>query len=115
MARFVCLLVCLFTPAVLHAQEKEKPKQKPAFLGVQIAVGKQEGTIIVTLVIPDSPAEKAGLKAGDRLVRVNGVKPATLATAVKVIRSLKPNKKAKLLIERDGKEKTVEAVPVALD
>jgi S1-C subfamily serine protease len=111
MVRIACVLLLLL-PAVCLAEE-EKPK--PAYIGVQIGVGKEEGIIKVIVVINNSPAEKAGLKTGDRLVRINDVKPANIASAVRVIRSLKPGKKVKLLIERDGKEKTLDIVPASAE
>jgi C-terminal processing protease CtpA/Prc len=113
MLRIGCVLIVLLSPAFALSEEKEK--QKPSMIGVQIAVGKDEGTIVVRMVINNSPAEKAGLKSGDIFKRINGIKPADLATTVKVIRSLKPGKKVKLLIEREGKEKTLEVVPMAAD
>jgi S1-C subfamily serine protease len=100
------LLFVLLLTATASAEEKPKP----GYLGIQIARG-EEGVIVIAQVIDKSPAAKAGLKSGDRLVRINGVKPVTLVAAVAAVRSLKPGKKVKLLIERDGKEKTIEATP----
>ena len=108
-------LAVVLPGALLSAQDKEKPKPKPAYLGVQIAKDKDEESIVIRLVLANSPAEKAGLKGGDRLISFDGVKPATIAAMVSVIRSLKPGKKVKVLIERDGKAQTIEVVPVAVD
>jgi S1-C subfamily serine protease len=107
------LLIVLLVPTLVLADDKEKPK--PSFVGVQIAKGKDESTIVVQIVLNNSPAEKAGLKSGDVLKRINGVKPTDLKTTVAAIRSLMPGKKVKFLIERDGKEKTLEVVPMAMD
>ena len=87
----------------------------PSYIGVQIARGKDEGTIYIQLVVKDAPAEKAGLKSGDVLVRINDVKPADLRATVAVIRSLTPGKKVKFLIRRDGKETSIDVTPVAVD
>jgi S1-C subfamily serine protease len=113
MFRIGALLIVLLVPALVSAEEKEKPKA--SFIGVMIARGKEEGIIVVRTVINNSPAEKAGLKSGDVLKRINDVKPTTIVATVKLIRSLKPGKKVKVLIERDGKEKTLEIVPRAAD
>ncbi len=113
MHRIGSLLIVLLIPAFVLAEDKEKPK--PSMIGVQIAVGKDESTIVIRVVINNSPAEKAGLKSGDVLKRVNGIKPTDLKTTVAAIRALPPGKKVKFLIERDGKEKTIEVVPMAVD
>ncbi len=113
MTRRLAVVALLLLPLAGLAQEKkdEKKKDKPAFVGIQIALGKKEGEFLIMMAIPKSPAEKAGLKTGDVLVDINGTKPATLQTAVKVIRALKPGKKVKFEIIRDGKRKEVELVP----
>jgi carboxyl-terminal processing protease len=43
------------------------------FVGVGAVLDEQNSLIIVTRVLRDSPAEKAGMKAGDELVSVDGV------------------------------------------
>jgi serine protease Do len=113
MARIGCLVLLLVVPS--FALAVEKPKQKPGFIGVQIAIGDKPEIIVVRLVINDSPAEKAGVKSGDQILSINDAKPADLKTTVKVIQSLEPGKKAKLLVLREGKEMTITVVPVALD
>src|SRR5262245_7293158 len=111
MSRMIALVLALAVPAGLLAQEKEKEAPKPSYIGVQIAKGK-DGGVVVLLGIDDGPAKKAGLKGGDVIMRIDGTKPADLQTAVKVIKSLKPGKKVKFEIKRDGKDKTIEVTPV---
>jgi S1-C subfamily serine protease len=113
MLRIGSFLILLLVPAFVLADEKEKPK--PSMIGVQIATGSDESTIVIRLVINNGPAEKAGLKSGDILKRINGIKADKLSTTVQAIRSLTPGKKVKFLIERDGKEKTIEVTPMAAD
>lgn len=108
MTRTLGLLALLVVPALLAADEK-----KPAFIGVQIARGKDGDGSVVMLVFKDGPADKAGLKPGDVLVKINDIKPADLKTTVEVIRSLKLGKKVKFIVRRDGKEKALDVVPEA--
>ena len=89
-------------------------EQKTGYIGVQIATN-DEKEVFIQLAFAGAPAEKAGLKTGDIRVKINDVKPANLQVAVKVIQSLKPGKKVKFLIKRDGKEKEIEVTPVARD
>lgn len=113
--RIVAVVVMLVAPALVAGQEKEKekPKRAPSFIGVQIAKTKDAACAIL-VVTPDGPAAKAGLKGGDLILRIDGTRPADLETTVKVIRSLKPGKKVKFVIRRDGEEKTIEVTPVAV-
>jgi predicted metalloprotease with PDZ domain len=55
----------------------------------------------VTRVIADSPAEKAGLKAGDMLINADGLSLKSL-DGTNVFRLVKPNQKVVLQVVRDG-------------
>src|SRR5204862_628536 len=100
----------LLLPALAPAEDAPKKK---AYFGIMIGTGEEKGTVVVLGVISDSPAEKGGLKVGDVLVKVNDTKPADLNAVVKVIGALEPGKKVKVVDLRDGKEKTLEVVPVS--
>lgn len=75
---------------------------------------------VVSRVLPGSPAEKSGLKAGDVVITMNG-KPTTSSSQLRnEVGMLRPGAPVKLDIIRDGKrlvintklvEKTPEAVP----
>src|SRR5262245_46638259 len=108
MSRVVVVVLVALAPALVAAEEKAAPK--PSYIGVQIAKNK-EGECIILKVMDRSPAEKAGLKGGDVILRIDGTKPADLDATVKVIRALKAGKKAKFEIKRDGKDKTIEVTP----
>ncbi len=43
-----------------------------AYVGVGIQVAARDDAVVVTRVFPDSPAERAGMRAGDRLLAVDG-------------------------------------------
>ena len=64
-------------PCDMSAEECQKwlaeAKQRP-WLGVDVDGDKAAGTLTVVSVVPDSPAERAGFRAGDRLVALNGVR-----------------------------------------
>ena len=63
--------------------------------------------VIITGVIEGSPAEKAGLKADDVIIELNGEKVRNFLTFRNSIAMLEPGTKVTLTIFRDGKEKEV--------
>jgi hypothetical protein len=60
-------------------------------------------------VRPGSPAEKAGVKAGDIIVRFAGVEVKTLDDLTFALRSRRPGDKVEVLLLRNGKEVATEA------
>lgn len=73
-------------------------------IGAEISVDK-DGNIIVYSVFKKSPANESGLKYGDIILEVNGVKIENMTTE-KVVSLIKDEKKpiANIKINRDGKE-----------
>lgn len=79
-----------------------------AFLGV--TTDEVEGGAKITNITKESAAEKAGLKEGDIIVKVNDQKidgPESLSDA---IGDMKPKDEAKVLYKRDGKEQSATAI-----
>ena len=74
------------------------------YLGIEMAIG--DGVTVVGKVMPGSGADKAGLQAGDRILRVNKIK-FDQEDAEEKLASLKAGKKAKVIFERDGEEEKV--------
>jgi S1-C subfamily serine protease len=77
------------------------------FIGVQIAAAEVGDGVVIQDVVPDSPAMKAGLKAEDLVVKVDGKEFKGLQGFVEVIKSHKKGDKITLTIFRDGNEKEV--------
>lgn len=61
----------------------------------------------VNEVIPDSPADKAGLKSGDVVISMNNNRISNFNELRAKVATLGAGKKAKLGLLRDGKERTV--------
>jgi carboxyl-terminal processing protease len=76
------------------------------FVGLGIEVGMEDGYVKVISPIEDSPAFKAGLKAGDLITRLDStpVKGMTLDEAVKRMRG-EPNTKITLTVSRKEEDK----------
>ena len=78
------------------------------FVGLGIEVGMEDGYVKVISPIEDSPAYKAGLKAGDLITRLDStpVKGMTLDEAVKRMRG-EPNTKITLTVARKEEDKPI--------
>ena len=76
------------------------------FGGVGIEVGMEDGFLKVIAPIDDTPAARAGIKAGDIIIKLDDktVKGMALDDAVKLMRG-KPGTKIELTITREGREK----------
>ncbi len=76
------------------------------FGGLGIEVGMEDGFVKVIAPIDDTPAKRAGVEAGDLIIRLDEtpVKGMTLAEAVKIMRG-KPGSDILLTIVREGEDK----------
>ena len=76
------------------------------FGGLGIQVGMEDGFVKVISPIDDTPAFRAGLEAGDLIIRLNekSVKGMTLNDAVKIMRG-DPGTDIKLTVIREGADK----------
>ena len=76
------------------------------FGGLGIVVGMKDGFVNVISPIDDTPAERAGVKAGDLIIRLDdkNVKGMTLEDAVSIMRG-KPKTDILLTIVREGADK----------
>lgn len=79
------------------------------FGGLGIVVGMEDGYVKVISPIDDTPADKAGVKSGDLIVKLDekNVSGLTLDQAVDLMRG-EPNTKILLTILRDGVNKPIE-------
>ena len=83
------------------------------FGGLGIEVGMENGFVKVISPIDDTPAQRAGVRSGDLIIRLDGqpVKGMTLDEAVKQMRG-KPGTEIRLTIVREGSDKPLEIVVV---
>ncbi|MEO5342544.1 MAG: S41 family peptidase [Gammaproteobacteria bacterium SHHR-1] len=79
------------------------------FGGLGIEVGMENGFVKVISPIDDTPAQKAGLKPGDIVIKLDGksVKGMTLDDAVKIMRG-EPGSKITLTLMREGVDAPIE-------
>ena len=81
---------------------------KGAFGGLGIEVGMEAGVIKVISPIDDTPASRAGIKAGDYIVRIDNtqVQGKTLMEAVNLMRG-PPGAPIEITIRRKGEKKAI--------
>jgi carboxyl-terminal processing protease len=89
--------------------KQSKDDLQGKFEGIGAQLGMKDNRVIVVAPLKNSPAEKAGVKAGDFINKVDGqlTKGWSLTYAVSKIRGPKGTK-VKLTLEREGKEIEVE-------
>jgi serine protease Do len=75
-------------------------------LAEQFGLSGNRGALIAQ-VNKDSPAEKAGLKAGDVIVRFNGRGVADTSQLRNFVAASKPGSKASIVVVRNGREESV--------
>lgn len=82
---------------------------KGEFGGLGIEIGMRDGILTVISPIDGTPAQKAGLKAGDRIVKINGqiTRGMKLFEAVGKLRG-KPKTKIDITVLRGGEEKLLD-------
>ena len=72
-----------------------------------------EAGVNVKTVLAGSPAEAAGLKAGDRVLTVDGRWTDTLVDLYTAAGYVKPGATVPVVVQRDGKEKTLKVKPAS--
>jgi regulator of sigma E protease len=94
------LLAVVVTAIVLGIQGV----RQPVFL---------DGPALIGSVAPGSPAEKAGLMRGDRVITISGDQIATWKDLELAIGLRRPNRDMSVTVLRDGQNLTTNVVPVA--
>ena len=103
--------------AKVAGQLKEHGRVKRGWLGVVVQevdrdlaismkMDKPEGALVAR-VMPGSPAEKAGLRAGDIILSYNGIELASSTALPPMVGITDPGDKAEVKLLREGKEMTL--------
>lgn len=95
-----------FTPQEAKSFETEI---KGSFEGIGMEVGKKDGVITVIAPLPGSPSEKAGMKTGDKIIKIDGKTTIDMSVdeAVKLIRGPKGTSVV-IQVYRDGVDKPLD-------
>lgn len=86
-----------------------------SFGGVGMEIGIRDGILTVVSPLQDTPAERAGIKAGDKIIRINDAPTANLSIdeAVSIIRG-EIGTTVNIHIQREGREGALE-IPIVRD
>ncbi|MFW6124142.1 MAG: PDZ domain-containing protein [Acidobacteriota bacterium] len=116
----------LFSPNRFKLEKVTKPEQwsfsiidrERNYIGVYLEeinrdlseyFGLSEGTgLLVTKIVEDSPADKAGLKVGDVIIKADGKRIKTRKEIGGIIQEKEKNEKMVLVVIRDREEKKIE-------
>jgi serine protease Do len=89
-------------------QKSIQIRMNSAFLGVSSRKAEKGGATVLE-VTKGSPAEKAGIRKGDIITKVNDSKIESPENLFETIHSFKPGDKVKIFFIREGKEQNVTA------
>jgi hypothetical protein len=88
-----------------------EPKQeRKVSLGIMPDFSFQEEGCRLSGVVPGSAAEKAGLREGDIIIRINSAEVKKLRDLSDILKSLHPGDRVSVTCLRDGQETTVEGI-----
>jgi uncharacterized protein (TIGR03067 family) len=91
--------------------ERDKPGAElegaAGFVGVQLRTDEKTKEIEIVDTTKDGPAQKAGCKKGDVLLKVGNDRAEDLKQAINLLRQLKPGSDAVLRVRRAGKEQEI--------
>ena len=75
---------------------------------IGVIIKHEDGKIVVVKTAEDGPAEKAGIKPDDVIVKVNDLKAENVEETAKEIVKHKPGEKIKVTVKRGDKEMVIE-------
>lgn len=89
--------------------KEENESIRAKLYGVGMQIGMRDNVLVIIAPLEDTPAEKAGLKADDEIVSIDGksAKGLSVKEAADLIRG-KRGSKVKILIRRNNKDKLYE-------
>ena len=75
------------------------------------SLGIEASALYISAIGPNTPAQKAGLQAGDRLISINNVNLRSWLQVLEIVQSHSGDKKLKVTYRRQGKIHTVDILP----
>lgn len=85
-----------------QARKRREESSLKEYSGIGIQLKEMEGKVFIIDVTPGLPAEKAGIKAGDVIIEINGVAIISSAQAAALIRENGAGAEIKVIVDRKG-------------
>jgi S1-C subfamily serine protease len=98
------LAVVFLTVTGVRADDEPKPT---GYVGIALKPADDGKGFAIQMVREGSPAEKAGLKAEDVILKLNGKEVEDVNKLVSQVKMCKPGDKLTFTIKRDGKEQEI--------
>ena len=83
--------------------ERARINQSRAYVGIGATINSSKNKLVVVEVYKDLPADKVGLKAGDEIIKIEGLDVSDLEDGATQFLNGKKNTTVKLVYRRDGK------------
>ena len=83
--------------------ERARINQSRAYVGIGATINSSKNKLVVVEVYKDLPADKAGLKAGDEIIKIEGLDVSDLEDGATQFLNGKKNTTFKLVYRRNGK------------
>jgi serine protease Do len=102
------ITVLLLAFSAVWARQGQPERSATPYLGVMVSLPQSgERGVLVREVTSDSPAAKAGLRAGDHIIKVEDRDVQSVEQFLQTISSHKPGDKMTLHVMRGGQEQTI--------
>ncbi len=111
----VLVIVAFMMGMRAHSSKLSAPAETHASIGVLLDELSGSGSLSIRELVPDMPAEKAGLQAGDRIVAVDGTPVLDREVTLKDMSEGRPGIARTFTIERGGSRRDVAIVPRTID
>ncbi|HKY05547.1 MAG TPA: alpha/beta fold hydrolase [Blastocatellia bacterium] len=108
----IILLILTILTGASPAQGSQLPRQ--SYWGAAAAVNSKGPGAVIRRVSPGSPAEKAGLKPADVILRVNGKELTDQPTYSQIVKSSRAGEAVTLEVSRAGQMLTLQLVPARM-
>jgi hypothetical protein len=87
--------------------QRNSSGKQGASLGVNISGDDQENGVLVVRILPNTPAQRMGLRLRDRIISLNGERVRSADEFISAIRNMNPGDRVDLKVVRNGNEQTI--------